>query len=79
MHQSLRLRCPSVEDAASVPEEFEYQPIVRSNSADPRDETSVEVETFHGDVLFDADGQAVQRTNWFAMSGVMIVKLRCSL
>lgn len=56
MHQGLRLCRPGMEDAASVPEELQYQAIICGDFANPRDEAGVDIETFHADVLLDTDG-----------------------
>jgi hypothetical protein len=60
VHQSLGLGRTDVEDGAGVPEEGQDVGVGGSDVRGPGDEASIKAEVFHSDVLFDADGEAVQ-------------------
>ena len=63
MHKRLRLGGTDVEDTAGFPEELEDMCVIWGSVIPPGDESSVPSEVFHTDVLFDADGEAVERAS----------------
>lgn len=78
MHERLRLRRSSVENGAGVPKDLQDVRVCVCDSAYPGDETRVEIETFHGDVLFHGDGQTVQGAASLAMLFPVGVELCCT-
>lgn len=71
MHQCLRLRCTGIEHAASFPKDLEDVGVTFAFVVPPGYKTSVKTLTFHANVFFDADGQAMESTNRVFVFGIV--------
>ena len=74
MHQCLGLSGAGVEDAACVPEDFQYVAVIWSLPVPPAYKPCIIPQAFHPDMLFDTDRKAVEGANGFLMFGVVFVK-----
>jgi hypothetical protein len=63
MHQTLRLRAPDIKHRSGIPQNLQNIRIAFCHSANPAHEPSVPIQTFHANMLFDADWEAVKGTD----------------
>jgi hypothetical protein len=76
MHQCLRLVCPGIENGAGIPEELQDEGGGRGWwVTEPSDEACAAGKGFHADVLFDADGETVQQSDWFLVGRKVVVEV----
>lgn len=75
MHQRLRLRRPHVEYSPGRPQDLQDMAISVADSAHPADEAGIQIEVLHGDMLFNADGDAVQGTDGLLVLGEIGVQV----
>lgn len=78
MHHALRFRGTRVEDGTGIPQDLKNMSIRRSDVVPPRTVPGTQAEIFHSQMLLDAYGKAVQRTNGSLMFGVEDVEELCA-
>jgi len=74
MHQGLRLGRTSVEYASRVPDDLQDMGVVCSLVVPPAYEACIVSQVFHANMLFDADGEAVEWSDEFPMFRVVVIE-----